>query len=207
MNPFRAAYCYWEGRELLAAKTKPDNTVDYQAFSPFKPFEPPAPPEKSLLPYVFTFCVCMITWLVLSGKFDFFHMALGVVSSAIVTATSGDMLLKARRLGGLPGTWLRFIAYVPWLLFEIFRANMHVIRLVFHPRMMDLIDPRMIRFQTRLDSEMARFIFANSITLTPGTITVYVSILGKYTVHAIDKASGQGLPGEMEDRVGAIVGE
>jgi multicomponent Na+:H+ antiporter subunit E len=192
----------------LTANDKPDNTVDYQAFSPFKPFEPPTPPEKSPLPsLIFTFCVCMITWLVLSGKFDLFHISLGVVSSAIVTATSGDMLLKARRLGGLPTTWMRFIAYIPWLLFEIFRANMHVMRLVFHPRMMDLIDPQMVRFQTRLDNEMARFILANSITLTPGTITVYVSIYGKYTVHAIDKASGQGLPGEMEDRVGAIVGE
>ncbi len=191
----------------MSANTKPDNPIDYQAYSPFKPFEPPTPSSRSPLPYIFTFCVCMITWLVLSGKFDLFHISLGVVSSAIVTYTSGDMLLKAGRLGGLPGAWLRFIAYVPWLLFEIFRANMHVMRLVFHPRMMDLIEPRMIDFQTRLDNEMARFIFANSITLTPGTITVYVSILGKYTVHAIDKASGQGLPGEMEDRVGAIVGE
>ncbi len=194
----------------MTANTKPhnpDNTVDYQAFSPFKPFEPPAPPEKSPLPYFFTFSVCMITWLVLSGKFDFFHIALGVVSSAIVTATSGDMLLKARRIGGLPGSWMRFVAYIPWLLFEIFRANMHVMRLVFHPRMMDLIDPRMIEFESRLNDEMARFIFANSITLTPGTITVYVSIFGKYSVHAIDKASGQGLPGEMEDRVAAIFGE
>ncbi len=191
----------------MAVDTKKDNTVDYQAYSPFKAFEPPTPPEKSPLPFVFTFCVCMITWLVLSGKFDFFHIALGVVSSAIVSATSGDMLLKARRLGGLPGAWLRFIAYIPWLLFEIFRANMHVMRLVFHPRMMDLIDPRMVRFQSQLDDEMARFILANSITLTPGTITVYVSIYGKFTVHAIDKASAEGLPGEMEDRVAAISGE
>ncbi len=191
----------------MAANTKPDNTVDYQAFSPFKPFDQPAPLEKSPLPYVFTFIVCMVTWLVLSGKFDFFHIALGVVSSAIVTATSGDMLLKARRLGGLPGTWMRFIAYIPWLLFEIFRANLHVMRLVFHPRMMDLIDPRMVRFQSQLDDEMARFILANSITLTPGTITVFVSIYGKFTVHAIDKASGEGLPGEMETRVAAIRGK
>ena len=191
----------------MTDKAKPDNTVDFQAFSPFKPLKSQAPSSRSPLPYIFTFVVCMITWLVLSGKFDLFHISLGVVSSAIVTATSGDMLLKARRLAGLPEAWLRFIAYIPWLLFEIFRANMHVMRLVFHPRMMELIDPHMIRFQTRLDNEMGRFILANSITLTPGTITVYVSIYGKYTVHAIDKASGQGLPGEMEDRVGAIVGE
>ncbi len=191
----------------MTAKAKPDNSSDYQAFSPFKPSEPTTSLRRSPLPYVFTFSVCMVTWLVLSGKFDIFHIALGVVSSAIVTFTSGDMLIKVQRIGGLPGTWLRFIVYIPWLLFQIFRANMHVMRLVFHPRMMDLIDPHMIRFQSKLNDEMALFVFANSITLTPGTITVYVSILGKYTVHAIDRASGQGLPGEMEDRVGAIFGE
>ena len=191
----------------MSANTNPDNPIDYQAYSPFKPFEPPTPSERSLLPYIFTFCVCMITWLVLSGKFDLFHISLGIVSSAIVTYSSGDMLLKASRIGGLPGAWLRFIAYVPWLLFEIFRANMHVMRLVFHPRMMELIDPRMIHFESRLNNEMARFIYANSITLTPGTITVYVSVYGKFSVHAIDEASRQGLPGVMENKVAAIFGE
>lgn len=191
----------------MTTKTQPGNKIDYQAFSPFKPFEPPSPSSRAPLPYIFTFVVCMITWLILSGKFDIFHISLGIVSSAIVTATSGDMLLKARRIGGLPGTWLRFIVYIPWLLLEIFRANLHVMRLVFHPRMMDLIDPRIIRFQSRLSEEMALFVFANSITLTPGTITVYVSIYGKYSVHVIDKASAKGLPGEMENRVAAIFGE
>ncbi len=191
----------------MTANAKPENTVDYQEFSPFKPFEPPGASERSPLPYIFTFIVCMITWLVLSGKFDFFHISLGVVSSAIVTYTSGDMLLKSRKIGRLPGIWLRFIAYIPWLLLEIFRANMHVMRLVFHPRMMELIDPRIIKFNSRLNDEMAHFVFANSITLTPGTITVYVSIYGKYSVHVIDEASGHGLPGEMEARVAAIFGE
>ncbi len=54
---------------------------------------------------------------------------------------------------------------------------------------------------------MSLFIFANSITLTPGTITVYVSINGRYTVHVIDKQSGTALPGEMEERVRRLMGE
>ncbi len=79
--------------------------------------------------------------------------------------------------------------------------------LVFHPKMMDLIDPRIIRFKSRLNREMSHLIFANSITLTPGTITVFVSIYGDYAVHAIDEQSGQSLPGEMEKRVARIIGE
>ena len=149
----------------------------------------------------------MLTWVVLSGKFDAFHLSLGVISCGIVAFASGDMLFSTQNVKRLPGQWLRFITYVPWLLYEIFRANLHVMRLVFHPRMMDVINPQMVKFNSHLNSEMARFIYANSITLTPGTITVYVSLYGAYTVHAIDDASAAGLPGEMESRVGAIFGE
>lgn len=150
----------------------------------------------------------MVTWVVLSGKLDVFHLTLGALSSTIVAFASGDMLFSARNLPRrLPGQWLRFIAYVPWLLYQIFLANMHMMRLVFHPRMMDKINPQMVKFNSRLDNEMARFILANSITLTPGTITVYVSLYGSYTVHAIDDASAKGLSGEMESRVAAIFGE
>jgi len=54
---------------------------------------------------------------------------------------------------------------------------------------------------------MSLVTFANSITLTPGTITVYVSIDGDFKVHAIDKASGDPLPGDMEEQIGKAFGE
>jgi multicomponent Na+:H+ antiporter subunit E len=54
---------------------------------------------------------------------------------------------------------------------------------------------------------MGMFILANSITLTPGTVTVFTSVMGRFTVHAIDDASAQALPGEMEDRVARIFEE
>lgn len=191
----------------MIARANPESKTQVKAGPPPKSTADKTEPRRSIVPYIFTFAVCMVTWLVLSGKFDVFHMTLGVISSAIVAYASGDMLITTRNVGRLPGVWLRFIAYIPWLLWEIFRANLHVTRLVFHPRMMELIDPQIIKFRTRLDSEMARFVFANSITLTPGTITVYVSTYGTFSVHAIDEASAQGLPGEMETRVAAIFGE
>lgn len=73
--------------------------------------------------------------------------------------------------------------------------------------MMDLIDPRIIQFKSKLKSDISLVTFANSITLTPGTITVYVSVYGDFQVHVIDKPSGQSLPGEMEVRVRKIFGE
>ena len=97
--------------------------------------------------------------------------------------------------------------YIPWLLYQVLLANIHVMYLVFHPRMIDLIDPRIISFKSKLKKPMSLFIFANSITLTPGTITVFVSITGEYTVHVIDEKSGNSLPGEMEERVARLMGE
>jgi multicomponent Na+:H+ antiporter subunit E len=73
--------------------------------------------------------------------------------------------------------------------------------------MMDLIDPHIIEFDSRLKSDYARTTFANSITLTPGTITVAVTVLGIFSVHCIDVESGKPLPGEMEDRIAKVFRE
>ncbi|MGD2011549.1 MAG: Na+/H+ antiporter subunit E, partial [Desulfobacterales bacterium] len=106
-----------------------------------------------------------------------------------------------------PKCWFRFARYIPWLLYQVFLANLHVLYLTFHPKMMDMIDPHIIRFDSHLKSDVARTTFANSITLTPGTITVSVDVMGGYTVHCIDQPSGQALPGEMERRVGVVFRE
>jgi len=162
--------------------------------------------ERALFPFIFTFFTLLVVWFLLSGKFDFFHISLGIISCLIVTVLSGEQLLPPQKIRPLVKVWRRFLRYLPWLVFQIFLANLHVMYLVFHPRMMDLIDPRIIRFKSKFSDEMSLFIFANSITLTPGTITVYVSIDGDYAVHAIDKQCAQSLPGEMEKRVAQIVG-
>jgi multicomponent Na+:H+ antiporter subunit E len=86
-------------------------------------------------------------------------------------------------------------------------ANLHVLYLVFHPKMMDLIDPKTITFSSKLTNDISRTTFANSITLTPGTITVNVSAMGKFTVHCIDEKSGRSLPGEMEKRIATVFNE
>ena len=54
---------------------------------------------------------------------------------------------------------------------------------------------------------MALTTFANSITLTPGTITIYATDYGEFHVHAIDAKSGDSLPGDMERRIARVFGE
>ncbi|MFH2067714.1 MAG: Na+/H+ antiporter subunit E [Pseudomonadota bacterium] len=157
--------------------------------------------------FILTFVIAIATWIVLSGRFDMFHMSLGVMSCLIVSFFSHNLLFYNTDIRRLPSAWLRFLHFLPWLIYQVFVANIHVMYLVFHPHMMDLIDPRIIQFKSRLKHPMSHFIFANSITLTPGTVTVHVSLLGNYSVHAIDALSGEALPGDMEEKISRILDE
>jgi multicomponent Na+:H+ antiporter subunit E len=96
----------------------------------------------------------------------------------------------------------RFIRYVPWLLKQIFLANLHVASLVLNPRMP--IDPRIVTFKTKLETDISNVTLGNSITLTTGTIKMDIRD-GVFYVHALSQKVADELnAGEMEDRVAHI---
>jgi multicomponent Na+:H+ antiporter subunit E len=66
--------------------------------------------------------------------------------------------------------------------------------------MFELIDPHVIRFKTKLKRPISKVIFAQSITLTPGTITVSIHD-DEFSVYALTRNASESLPGEMETRV------
>lgn len=187
---------------------KQNNHLDEPTLSAGKTRRPISPlRKKQVAPFALTFLIMFSVWILLSGKFDVFHLSLGLVSCTIVSIYTRDLLFPALNLKELPRVWLRFIRYLPWLLYQVFVANIHVLYLACHPRMIDLIDPQIISFKSRLKSDLSLVTLANSITLTPGTITVYVSIFGDVTFHAIDFESGQSLPWIMDARIAEIFGE
>jgi multicomponent Na+:H+ antiporter subunit E len=157
--------------------------------------------------FFLTWVVLFAFWIVFSGKFDWFHITFGMIACTIVALITGDSLFSSPTPRRLILVWLRFVGYIPWLFYQIFKANLHVLSLVFHPKMMEVIDPKIIEFDSRLISDISRTTFANSITLTPGTITVNVSVLGKFTVHCIDEKSSQSLPGHMETKIARVFDE
>lgn len=164
--------------------------------------------EKSFgIAFFLTFIILLGVWILLSGLFDAFHLSLGVISCLMVAYFSGDLLFSSPDLKRLAFLFPRFMKYVPWLLYQVFLANLQVLYLAFHPKMMAHIDPRIIEFRSGLRSDMALVTFANSITLTPGTITVSASIYGDFRVHAIAGPFADTLPGEMEARVAQAFGE
>jgi multicomponent Na+:H+ antiporter subunit E len=145
-------------------------------------------------------------WIVLSGKFDLLLISLGLISSFIVSFFFYDLLFPDFDFKYIAMAF-RFLKYLPWLLWEIVKANFHLLFIVFHPRLKELIDPHIIIFKTNLKTDIAIATMANSITLTPGTITVSSDSDGVFRVHAIDKETADALPGEMLDRVTKIFGE
>ena len=149
-----------------------------------------------------TFVLLFGFWLLLSGKYDLFHLTLGIVCSMIITFTGYQLLFANVRIGDIKLTLIRFLKYIPWLLFQIITSNFHVARLVLSPNMP--INPKIIKFKTKLESDISWVVLANSITLTPGTITMDIKE-GEFFVHALsEKVSDDLNTGIMEDRVAHI---
>jgi multicomponent Na+:H+ antiporter subunit E len=147
------------------------------------------------------FVILMAFWLLFSGKLDLFHLSLGVLCSALIAVVSGDLLIHdVRPNRRLKKSW-RFLLYVPWLIYQVIMANFHVAMLVIDPKR---IDPRIIRFRTKLKSDFAMVTYANSLTLTPGTITMDIDD-GEFYVHALSKKVADDLEGgDMERRIAYI---
>ena len=141
-------------------------------------------------------------WVILSGNFDRFHLSAGIICSLVASYMFHGLLFSNVRIGDIKVIAWRFILYIPWLIKQIVMANIHVASLVLNPSLP--IDPKIIKFKTRLETDISNVTLANSITLTPGTITVDIRD-GEFYVHALSKKVAEDLnEGEMEDRVAHI---
>ncbi len=126
--------------------------------------------------------ILFIFWLLLSGHYtDTLLIGLGLGSCGLVVGLAMRMDLVDHegvplQLGG------RFWVYFPWLMKEIFIANVNVARVILNPKLP--ISPVVTHFRASQESDLGKTIYANSITLTPGTITT--SIQGQdLEIHAL----------------------
>lgn len=142
-------------------------------------------------------------WLLLSGMLDGFHLGLGVFSVVLV-------LWLDRRLRRAPATQvpaqpgaalrpLRFLAYHLWMPVQILLSAVYVARVVLSPRLD--IQPQMVRFRSAQPNAFAKMLLGNSITLTPGTLTVDLDE-DRFLVHALTADTARGLlEGTMQTKV------
>lgn len=156
--------------------------------------------KRGLILFVALFGV----WLLLSGHYTQTLMTYGALSCLGVVLLVGYLgILDEEALPAHLG--IRPLLYGPWLLKEIFVSNLSVAKVILSP---DLpIRPRILRVDASQKTDVGRVTYANSITLTPGTVTLDVRD-GKLLVHALTTDSAEGLlSGEMDRRVARLEGD
>ena len=166
--------------------------------------------RKRLTSAAFEFAILFAFWLVLSGHYEAKYILLGVLSAGLVTFLTNDLFYFLCHHGSQKENnnrfvflqlW-RFLAYIPWLLYKIMKANIQIAYLVLHPRMP--IKPALLQFRTHLRRSISQVIVANSITLMPGTLTVSLED-GGYIIHVlVPPSASEILKAQIQNKVGAI---
>lgn len=143
--------------------------------------------------------VLFLVWLSLPERFDALHVGIGIVGSFLIALANTDLKTSRKYLIN----WPKALAYFPWLFVRILASGLRVSYLVLHPRLP--IQPQLLNYRTRFDENHAAvMLLGNSITLTPGTVTVEASD-GEVVVHALDSESAASVTGHrLRDKVAAV---
>lgn len=137
-------------------------------------------------------------WLLLSGFFTSFLLAAGMGSALAIVAFGWRMNVVDHEGHPVHLGW-RAVTYWPWLVKEIVKSALDVSRVIVNPRLP--ISPTLVRVKPGQKTTVGIVTYANSITLTPGTISVEVSA-EEILVHALVREGAESLAaGEMDRRV------
>lgn len=137
------------------------------------------------------YLIFFLLWIVFNGKITMEIILIGLIISAAMYAFMCRFMDYGIKKDILFIKMLPLLfKYVAVLIWEIGKANLATIKLIISSRY--IIEPVIVHFQTDLKTKAARVILANSITLTPGTITVSLEE-DKLVVHCLDKDFSEGL--------------
>ena len=143
-------------------------------------------------------------WLLLSGIYTPFLLAAGAGASLAVA-----LLARRMEIADREGHPIHFagaaLTYWPWLVKEIAVSGWQVTKIILHPRLP--VSPALVRFRPSQRSTVGLVTHANSITLTPGTVTIEAGHDG-FLVHALTREGAQSLAGsDMDRRVRRLEGD
>ena len=150
-------------------------------------------------------------WMVLSGRTETKFVVYGILTAVVTTWVTYPLLLVPNKDGSQKYYVFGFsipkmIMYFFWLMWQLVLANIDVLLATTGQELN--IDPKVVRFRFRADNPMASVILANSITLTPGTVTMNVTDDGVYEIHALTVGAAAGvLDGGMQKKVADLYGE
>jgi multicomponent Na+:H+ antiporter subunit E len=147
---------------------------------------------------VVAFFALLAFWLLLSGHYTVFMVLAGIGSSIAVLGAGRRMEVVDRE--GVPiDLWRVVFFYWPWLAWQIVKSAWDVTKIILHPRLP--ISPTLVRFRPLQQSVVGLVTHANSITLTPGTITIEATD-GEFLVHGLTRAGAEGcVDSEMDHRL------
>jgi multicomponent Na+:H+ antiporter subunit E len=152
----------------------------------------PTPAPASVPPgaYALGFFASLLTWVLLTGSVAADEVALGIVVSLVVMVAAGQRLALLSGLRLTPWAPLHLLRYLVYFFGQLARSNLDVARRVISPALP--IRPELVEVRTRLTSDLGRMLLANSITLTPGTLTVEAED-DRMLIHWIDSTPGSDL--------------
>jgi len=116
------------------------------------------------------FILGFLIWSALNWPVDWQNIIVGIIVAGLVTYITGDLFIRAPHLFKRPARYLWFLYYIPLFLWECIKANIDVAYRVVHPDIP--INPGIVKIKTSLKSDTALTFLANTITLTPGTMSV-----------------------------------
>lgn len=157
----------------------------------------PAPHEQAQFSHgLFLFFLIFLLWIMLTGSFAIAELSIGLVVAAVVTLASRPHLALFSGLRLSFSSIRPFLTYLGVFLAALIRANLDMARRVLSPSLP--LHPGVVEVKTQLKSSLGRLILANSITLTPGTLTVDLqgdSIL----IHWVDIPPGSDIESATHD--------
>ena len=153
----------------------------------------------------------MIVWLMLSGRLELKFLLYGVGTALIgaylcmsLSYVTSPRTGKKYFIFGAPV--FKMLGYFFWLMWQLILANIDVAKAIVSPEI--IMEPKICRFQVDMDNPAALTILANSITLTPGTVTMNTTPDGYYEVHALTVGAAEGLlDGGMQKKVAQLFGD
>lgn len=149
-------------------------------------------------------------WLLVSGSLQAKFISFGILASVSTALLTYPLLLipnteqtqKYFLLGLNP---FRLFVYIAWLTWQLIIANFDVLRATVRTELR--INPRVVKFRYQAEHPIAKVWLANSITLTPGTVTLTLSEDGLFEVHALTDSAAEGLKaGDMQKKVSWLLG-
>jgi multicomponent Na+:H+ antiporter subunit E len=141
----------------------------------------------------------ILFWIILSQNISIEVLVVGVLICIAVAMFNKDLLRDNNKKNNFNlENILSWINYVGILLKEIVISNFHVAKVVLSPQMK--ISPELINYKTKIKSDFCRTIFANSITLTPGTITVLMED-ENMLIHCLEKESVEDISNSKFEKI------